>query len=896
MKQSSVARYVVVVLFLLCVCLPKVSAQSYSGGSGTANDPYRISNQQDLEQLFSCLINTNNLSGVHFLLTQDLDLVDFRPFRSAWGIFDGHFDGGGHTVNIISVDTLTYKPLFYAVRGPGVVENVTVSGPEIDFGASIVYQVLQGGIVRNCVNLRPIKAISGGYCGGIAGYVHSSTVTGCVNRGTVRSLHAANAAGIAGICAAGMVSGCTNYASVVGNGGYTAGIVCVTSGIVDSCINYGDIIDPVMRPLGLGEYDYAAGIVAMADGYTSPVNPDSRIVGCYNYGSIIHKSHQAYIGGIVGFLWRSPIKGCANAGNIDSRFTDYAYVGGISGRMHQNFIGSTVRYVVDQCVNTGNLKATMISSGGPSYYGSCVGGICGSYGDSVSNCLNAGRLEGNYVGGILGGGFTCYTDFTMDSLVVFSTLDNCLNVGQTVARGGMAYTLANNGICRSNCFYDRQMCTASVDDFNGRDAARGLTTLQLVDGDTLSNESLWTAYAAMYPWPSALSHSPIAHAAATPVFLRQIPNPNFGGVGLPRVMDSVTRVDSCFSLGSGWRNTSLWASCDHSVEVLGFNFPHIVAAGTDTLSLFIDSTLLKQVVLDIVTPTECACLMNHVDDTVAPVPFIWVDGKPYSHDTHRPTYWQILAEEDVCDTLRHLELHTIVAPPPDSVVVHIYDTVCSGSTILFCSSYVGSNKVYRCLTTAEGGYDSIVYLHLYVSDGPPVSASYAVVDSLHFRIDLDAQPGTVRWSAVPEDPSLVGQEGFRSIVVSPGQTTCYTAQLQYDDERLCPNSTSVTIPIASHRDEDGSKPVLDVPNIFNPGSDENGTLVVNGRNIDTYEIYIYNRQGLLVWHSDNINESWDGTHRGVSCPQGSYAYVAFYTGFGGYVGRHHKVGTVTLIR
>ena len=42
------------------------------------------------------------------------------------------------------------------------------------------------------------------------------------------------------------------------------------------------------------------------------------------------------------------------------------------------------------------------------------------------------------------------------------------------------------------------------------------------------------------------------------------------------------------------------------------------------------------------------------------------------------------------------------------------------------------------------------------------------------------------------------------------------------------------------------------------------------------ELYIYNRQGLLVAHIEGENPSWDGTREGTPCSQGAYVWVLYY--------------------
>lgn len=73
-----------------------VYAQTYSGGSGTAQDPYLISSKADMAALAIAVNDGNAYSGKHFLLTQDLTGISTRIGNSSTNCFKGVFDGGGY--------------------------------------------------------------------------------------------------------------------------------------------------------------------------------------------------------------------------------------------------------------------------------------------------------------------------------------------------------------------------------------------------------------------------------------------------------------------------------------------------------------------------------------------------------------------------------------------------------------------------------------------------------------------------------------------------------------------------------------------------------------------------------------------------------------------------------
>ncbi|MCR4658815.1 MAG: gliding motility-associated C-terminal domain-containing protein [Bacteroidales bacterium] len=112
-------------------------------------------------------------------------------------------------------------------------------------------------------------------------------------------------------------------------------------------------------------------------------------------------------------------------------------------------------------------------------------------------------------------------------------------------------------------------------------------------------------------------------------------------------------------------------------------------------------------------------------------------------------------------------------------------------------------------------------------------------------------------------------------------TTCNRAN--------CCNDTSFSVPVKlfSHW----------FPNAFTPSRDENNRFgVQTNMPLAGYELYIYNRYGLLVFSTTDPAEGWDGTYDGKPCPQGGYAYVyklAFDNNDRTVISGH---GSITLIR
>lgn len=93
------------------------------------------------------------------------------------------------------------------------------------------------------------------------------------------------------------------------------------------------------------------------------------------------------------------------------------------------------------------------------------------------------------------------------------------------------------------------------------------------------------------------------------------------------------------------------------------------------------------------------------------------------------------------------------------------------------------------------------------------------------------------------------------------------------------------------------------PNVFTPLRDNNQQFTIVGHGIRSAELYIYNREGLLMYSTTaeaadgNIDIGWDGRRTdGKLCLQSSYVWKLVYHTFDALQGEATEVGTVLLLR
>lgn len=92
------------------------------------------------------------------------------------------------------------------------------------------------------------------------------------------------------------------------------------------------------------------------------------------------------------------------------------------------------------------------------------------------------------------------------------------------------------------------------------------------------------------------------------------------------------------------------------------------------------------------------------------------------------------------------------------------------------------------------------------------------------------------------------------------------------------------------------QPTVWLPNVFTPKRDNNNRFLPKTMFVKTegYAMRIYNRFGLLVFETTDINQSWDGKYKGKLVPSGCYVYMIHYIGDDNY--SQILTGTVTVLK
>ncbi len=190
---------------------------------------------------------------------------------------------------------------------------------------------------------------------------------------------------------------------------------------------------------------------------------------------------------------------------------------------------------------------------------------------------------------------------------------------------------------------------------------------------------------------------------------------------------------------------------------------------------------------------------------------------------------------------------------------------------------------------------------------PLVDTSHIVrdhdLDSLRLWADADGiylgQSVQLHAATVPPVPDLhyvwepaadLDRADIADPVATPTDTmTCYTATVS---DGHCRVSDTLCIHCI---DFICGAPEFFIPNAFTPNDDGiNDRICFNADPLTDFSIYIYNRWGQCVYHSDDASQCWDGTYDNARCLAGVYTYTCHIRCHNGQ--ETHLKGDITLIR
>ena len=309
MRPARTAR-MIPVLMVFCLLTLRAQAQ-YSGGSGTANDPYQIATAADL----IALGETSDDYDKHFILTADIDLdpnlpggkVFDEPVIAPQYPFDevleeqppspsfiGTLDGHGHKISHLTMISADLTLGLFGALGPGAeVGHLNMVDINIDAGSHAAGGLAggNGGFLIGCSSTGVVKGSE--YVGGLIGG----------NSGTVTQCH----------------SSCTIISATVTSGRNNA-----LGGLVGS--NHGSMINCYSTGRVSGRGTEWGGVGGLAG------HNWAHIMNCYSTGTV---DMNDYVGGLVGNSHDGDVSGCFWDTETSGQVTSAGGIGLDTGAMNQ---------------------------------------------------------------------------------------------------------------------------------------------------------------------------------------------------------------------------------------------------------------------------------------------------------------------------------------------------------------------------------------------------------------------------------------------------------------------------------------------------------------------------------------------------------------------------------
>lgn len=235
--------------------------------------------------------------------------------------------------------------------------------------------------------------------------------------------------------------------------------------------------------------------------------------------------------------------------------------------------------------------------------------------------------------------------------------------------------------------------------------------------------------------------------------------------------------------------------------------------------------------------------------------------------------------------------------PNSNVFIGNDTSMCEGDTIVLNAGifpvylWQDGSQNAQFIVTDTGTYSVIVvdFNNCIIGDTISINSFYPVppANLVNDTLICTGQIDTIR-----------APSGYLTYLWNDGSTLNYLAvtkpgiySLTVTNQFTCPGTDFFTITLQCPT-------ALFVPDAFTPNGDGvNDEFTAIGYNIKTFLMQIYNRWGVKVFETTQIDKGWNGDCKQTDCETGVYAYYIEWTGalYGVYTGGTER-GNVTLIR
>ncbi|MHC4867842.1 MAG: GLUG motif-containing protein, partial [Planctomycetota bacterium] len=471
---------------------------SFSGGSGTPEDPYLISTGNELNSID----HNPRLMTAHFKLINDLDLTGVSLFGIGLAPypFTGGFDGNDHSISNFAYNSsgTDYVGLLRYVGHYTTnveIKNVRLINPDVDAGTgsyvgSLLGYADYGTTISNC-HVENARISGDKYIGGLAGYIYQSECINCTASGEISGGNGGRVGGLVGFNYYSHVADCNSSGSVSASGEWVGGLVGSSFG--DSSITNSSSSSTVSgneETGGLAGYGdgivadcHATGSVDSSDRYAGGLLGRGSATNCYATGRVTAALYDA--GGLLG---SGSAVDCYATGDVSA----VSGAGGLVG--YGTATNSYATGTVTASSGTGSAGGLIASGEATNCYaagnvsgGSMVGGLVGSTSGDTVDCYAMGSVTGNSsVGGLAG--------WINDNGISRGRILRCYSTGPVSGGSYVGGLVGTNTGRVEDCFWDKQtseldnMCGRQGGEFgNGCDDDNGKTTAQMQTESTFTS-------------------------------------------------------------------------------------------------------------------------------------------------------------------------------------------------------------------------------------------------------------------------------------------------------------------------------------------------------------------------------------------------------------------------
>jgi len=254
--------------------LPVSYANAPAIGSGTAADPYQITSPSELYWLVhSTVFENNNLSGIHFLQTQNINLSSAASWDNGKGwlpigkrngtSFSGTYNGNGKLIS----------GLFINRTDENMDDGIGL------FGSTHQANIHDLGLI--------LANVSGGLnVGGLAGHNNATTITNCFVDGAITGLYNTG----------GLVGENKSYSAITAS--YSAGSVSSTGNYVGGLVGLNNDHSSIVNCYSTA---HVAGEAGNVGGLAGDLYGSSSVSYCYSMGAVTGSYNTT--GGLLGYIW-----------------------------------------------------------------------------------------------------------------------------------------------------------------------------------------------------------------------------------------------------------------------------------------------------------------------------------------------------------------------------------------------------------------------------------------------------------------------------------------------------------------------------------------------------------------------------------------------------------------